>query len=183
MSRSFGARSLTVSPSIFSSPLEMSSSPAIIRSAVDLPQPEGPTRIMNSPSSMSRFMSLTASKPSGKTLVTSSSTISAICCSLSLDGAGGEAGDDPALEEEDEDDDRDRHHDRRGGDRAGRLGERGLAGEEGQRRGDGARGVRRGQRDREEEVVPGEDEDEDRRREDARRGQRHDHLGEGLERG
>ena len=34
---------------------------AIIRSAVDLPQPEGPTRIMNSPSAMSRSMSLTAS--------------------------------------------------------------------------------------------------------------------------
>ena len=50
MSRSFGERSLTVSPPIFTSPLEMSSSPAIIRSAVDLPQPEGPTRIMNSPS-------------------------------------------------------------------------------------------------------------------------------------
>ncbi len=50
MSRSFGERSLTVSPPIFTSPLEMSSSPAIIRSAVDLPQPDGPTRIMNSPS-------------------------------------------------------------------------------------------------------------------------------------
>ena len=42
--------------------------------------------------------------------------------------------------------------------------------------------VGRGQRDREEEVVPAEDEDEDRRREDARRGERDDHLAEGLER-
>ena len=36
-----------------------------MRSAVDFPQPEGPTRIMNSPSATSRFMSFTASKPSG----------------------------------------------------------------------------------------------------------------------
>ena len=61
MSRSFGAMPFTTSPPIFSSPSVMSSSPAIIRSAVDLPHPDGPTRIMNSPSWMSRSMSLTAS--------------------------------------------------------------------------------------------------------------------------
>ena len=32
---------------------------------VDFPQPDGPTRIMNSPSPMSRSMALTASVPSG----------------------------------------------------------------------------------------------------------------------
>ena len=46
-------------------PEEMSSSPAIIRSAVDFPHPDGPTRIMNSASRISRLMCLTASKPSG----------------------------------------------------------------------------------------------------------------------
>ncbi len=56
----------------------MSSRPAIIRSAVDLPQPDGPTRIMNSPSLMSRSICLTASKPSGKRLLTLSSVISAM---------------------------------------------------------------------------------------------------------
>ena len=61
MSRSLGARSFTTSPPIFSSPSLMSSSPAIIRSAVDFPQPDGPTRITNSPSLISRSMSLTAS--------------------------------------------------------------------------------------------------------------------------
>src|SRR3954453_17425167 len=50
---------------MISSPSVISSRPATIRNAVDLPQPEGPTRIMNSPSWISRFMSLTASKPSG----------------------------------------------------------------------------------------------------------------------
>src|SRR5919204_580813 len=77
MSRSFGPRSLTTSPPIRSSPSVMSSRPATIRSAVDLPQPEGPTRIMNSPSAISRFISLTASVPSGYRFVTSLRTISA----------------------------------------------------------------------------------------------------------
>jgi hypothetical protein len=34
---------------------------ATIRNAVDFPEPEGPTRIMNSPSAIARFMSLTSS--------------------------------------------------------------------------------------------------------------------------
>src|SRR6185437_15568003 len=53
MSRSFGGTSLTTLPPIEMSPRVMFSSPAIIRSKVDLPQPEGPTRITNSPSAMS----------------------------------------------------------------------------------------------------------------------------------
>ena len=57
-------RTATIWPSIRSSPEVMSSRPAIIRSAVDLPQPDGPTRIMNSPSLTSRFICLTASVPS-----------------------------------------------------------------------------------------------------------------------
>ncbi len=46
------------------SPLVMSSRPTIIRSSVDFPHPDGPTRIMNSPSAMSRLTSFTAGKPS-----------------------------------------------------------------------------------------------------------------------
>lgn len=46
-------------------PLEISSSPAIIRSVVDLPHPDGPTKMINSLSSISRLKSLTASKPFG----------------------------------------------------------------------------------------------------------------------
>ena len=42
MSRSFGGTSLTTSPSIAISPPLISSSPAIIRSVVVLPQPDGP---------------------------------------------------------------------------------------------------------------------------------------------
>ena len=52
MSRSFGGRSFTTRSPIRISPAVMGSRPAIIRSSVDLPQPEGPTRITNSPSAM-----------------------------------------------------------------------------------------------------------------------------------
>ena len=82
MSRSRGARSLTTSPPMRSSPSEMSSSPAIIRRAVDFPQPEGPTRITNSPSFISRLRLLTASVPSGYRLVTPSNTMSAMAATL-----------------------------------------------------------------------------------------------------
>src|SRR5206468_817473 len=54
------------------------SSPATIRSAVVLPQPEGPTKIMNSPSLTVRFISSTASVPLGKRLLTASNSIEAI---------------------------------------------------------------------------------------------------------
>src|SRR6059036_2147917 len=183
MSRSFGASWLTTWSPIRSSPAVMSSSPAIIRRAVDFPHPDGPTRITNSPSLTSRFMSLTASKPSANRLLTPSRTISAICVpSLSLHGARRQPGDDAALEEQHEDDDRHGHDDRSRGDVAGRRRELRLAGEEGERRRDGTRCVRRGERDREQEVVPAEDEDEDRRREGAWRCERDDHPAECLER-
>jgi len=45
-------------------PAVMLSSPATMRSAVVLPQPDGPTRTMNSPSAMSRSRPLTAVVPS-----------------------------------------------------------------------------------------------------------------------
>ena len=50
MSRWRGARSVTSRPPIEISPLVTSSRPAIARSSVDLPQPDGPTSAMNSPS-------------------------------------------------------------------------------------------------------------------------------------
>src|SRR5882724_12153368 len=60
MSRSFGGRSLTTRSPIVISPAVISSSPATIRSVVDLPHPEGPTSTTNSLSRMWRFTSLTA---------------------------------------------------------------------------------------------------------------------------
>ena len=60
MSRSIAGRSFITRPSRRISPSVIDSNPAIIRSVVDLPQPEGPTRTRNSPSSMSIDTSSTA---------------------------------------------------------------------------------------------------------------------------
>src|SRR5215212_1248518 len=102
------------------SPLVMSSSPTIIRSRVDFPQPEGPTRIMNSPSAMSRLTSFTAGNPSPYCLTMFFISMEAISarplagskscrewkpCRSALDRAVGEPGDDPPLEDQHQDDD------------------------------------------------------------------------------
>src|SRR6478609_9584041 len=111
--RSRGARSLTRLPSMSMSPEVMSSSPTIIRSSVDFPHPEGPTRIMNSPSATSMLTSFTAGKPSPYCLTMF--FISMAAMSSTLHCAGGQAGDDPSLEQQDDDDDRNGDQDRGGG--------------------------------------------------------------------
>src|SRR5277367_2216228 len=60
ISRSLGETSLTIRSPITISPLVASSRPAIMRRAVVLPQPEGPTSTINSLSRISRLMLLTA---------------------------------------------------------------------------------------------------------------------------
>ena len=55
MSRSFGGRSVTSRSPIQIAPALISSRPASMRSEVDLPQPDGPTKTMNSPSPISRL--------------------------------------------------------------------------------------------------------------------------------
>src|SRR5664279_2970203 len=56
MSRSLDSMSLTTLLSMAIVPPVISSSPASMRSRVDLPQPDGPTSTMNSPSLMSKVM-------------------------------------------------------------------------------------------------------------------------------
>src|ERR671914_2014920 len=180
MSRSRGPSSFTRSPPMIKSPSEISSRPAIIRSAVDFPQPDGPTRIMNSPSPISRSTALTASVPSGYRFVTFWSWISAIRTSP-LHRAGGEPGDDSLLEQEDENDQRDRDHDRGRGLRPERHLELRGARELRDRHRDRAGLARRRQRQREQELVPRCDEREDRRRGQAGRRERHHDLPERLE--
>src|SRR3954452_589724 len=89
MPRSFGGTSLTTSPPIMMSPPEMSSRPAIIRSVVDLPQPDGPTSTTNSWSAISRSMPRTASTSSYRfiTLRNVTSAMSSTLCRT-----GGQAG-------------------------------------------------------------------------------------------
>ena len=59
MSRSIGGTSLTTVSPIRISPELTASRPAIMRSVVVLPQPEGPTKTMNSLSRMCRSTSFT----------------------------------------------------------------------------------------------------------------------------
>jgi hypothetical protein len=51
-------------------PLVAVSSPDASRSSVDLPHPDGPTTVTNSPASMDRLTSVSATVPVGNRLVT-----------------------------------------------------------------------------------------------------------------
>src|SRR4051812_10579550 len=82
MSRDRGGSSVTSRSSILIAPSVTSSSPASIRRRVDFPQPEGPTRTRNSPLSISRETSSTATTSPLYTFVTCSSTISATAVDL-----------------------------------------------------------------------------------------------------
>src|SRR5918996_4095946 len=161
--RSRGALVVTSWSSIRIRPSVTSSSPTIMRSAVDFPDPDGPTMIMNSPSLTSNESRLTATVSFGNRRVMFSSWMSAMA--LSLHGAGREARHDASLEDQDGDDDRHGDDHCRRGDLSRGLLELGFALEEGDCRGHGPRRVGRGQRDREQEIVPGEDEGEDGGRE------------------
>src|SRR5947199_2786917 len=70
MSRSFGGTSLTTRPPIASVPALSDSSPAMMRSVVLLPDPDGPTSTTNSPSSTTRSTPCTATKPFSYTFLT-----------------------------------------------------------------------------------------------------------------
>src|ERR1700683_2427689 len=61
--RSFGSRNVTSRPSINIRPEDCMTSPARIFSKVDFPQPEGPSRTTNSPSSIFRFSLSKTVKP------------------------------------------------------------------------------------------------------------------------
>src|SRR6188472_172854 len=91
----------------------MSSRPTIIRSRVDFPQPDGPTRIMNSPSCTSMLTSFTAGKPSPYLLTMF--FISMVVIGSPLHRSGRQPGNDLSLEQQDDDDDRDGDHHRGGG--------------------------------------------------------------------
>src|SRR5262245_16035133 len=84
MSRSGGARSLTTSPPINTSPAVASSSPAATRRTVVFPDPDGPTTTRNSPSGMTRFRSSMATAPPGNTLLSPRNSSSATSASVPL---------------------------------------------------------------------------------------------------
>src|SRR6476659_699280 len=101
MSRSFDSTSLTTLPSMAMVPAEISSSPASMRSSVDLPHPDGPTSTMNSPSLMSNpmpWMTLVLPKLFSMSLNDTDAMTDSRCWSLALHRAGGESADHVALE-------------------------------------------------------------------------------------
>src|SRR6266540_6038321 len=97
MSRSFDSTSFTTLPSIAIVPPVISSSPASMRSSVDLPQPDGPTSTVNSPSAMSNEMPwITFVVP--KDFSTFLNETDAMVVSSGFHRAGGETADHVTLE-------------------------------------------------------------------------------------
>src|SRR6185437_195024 len=96
MPRARGGMSLTTLPSMMTSPVVCLSSPAMMRRKVVLPQPEGPSSTMNSPSETDRLIPLTAATPPNS-FFTSRVEIAAIaasdlCCSETTRAPGGASG-------------------------------------------------------------------------------------------
>src|SRR5688572_30129855 len=109
-------------------PASISSSPAMQRSKVVLPQPEGPTKTMNSPASMSRSMPWRMRGPEPYCFSMPRSVMEVMSCLLlestgsALDGARGEALDQAAGVEDEQHQQRQHGHGRACADGApGRL--------------------------------------------------------------
>src|SRR5215813_2959808 len=155
MSLSLGGTSVTSCSPISTRPLSIGSSPASKRSAVVLPDPDGPTRTMNSPSLISRS---SASRAGGVSLANTRVADTYFTLATgdlqSLDRSHRQAADQRALGYPADDDDRHR------GDRGRRrqMGDEQAfsANAADQEHRDGL-GVRGRQVDREEELVPRED--------------------------
>src|SRR5918996_4870166 len=173
--RSAGGTSLIRSPSIMRSPEVISSSPAIMRSKVDLQQPEGPTKTTNSRSSMSRSTPLmTSTSPK---LLRRSRSVRVAMGSDSLrslfDGAEGQAAHELLLAHPAE------HQDRRDGHgRGGRqLGpEQPLRAREGGDEGGERSRAGGGEIEAPEGLVPGQDDRQQRGRGDPGQRQRHQEM-------
>src|SRR5262249_19335522 len=163
-SRSFGCKWFTTRPPMAMVPALISSRPAIMRSVVDLPQPEGPTSTTNSWSLMDRLMSLTATTWP-YTLCTLLSTISA----MRLDP---QPANDVSLSEQRYDQRRNERDDRRRAHEVPFHAElvHELSHDDGQ-----DRRFMRGEDERKQELVPGIEPAQDRERREAGNGPPHRH--------
>src|SRR5438105_10910644 len=152
-------------------PLETASRPAIIRSAVVLPDPDAPSRTRNSPSLTSRSSSCsTLTAPNDFATLSRTTVIS----NSSLDGTKEKTLGDKPLEEQRQDDDRDNHdHDQHA--HIPPLRSTGcILSSDKQRNGLGPHSR---EEEGEEILVPCKDEDEQRRGDEARCRERQDDLG------
>src|ERR1035438_4145312 len=169
MSRSRGGRSLTTRSPISMSPLVTDSSPAIIRSAVVLPQPDGPTRHMNSPWATSRLTESSESAPLPAYCLVSSLRVTLDIGPHSFDGTREDASDEVTLEgEEDNQRDEDGHHGTGGHDPVVRRQRAGLVVQEDSER---RVHVATEEHQRDQQVVPHPDELEYRQRRDRGKGE------------
>src|SRR5262245_4884871 len=179
MSRSRAATSFTTRPLIAIVPEVIDSRPATMRSVVDLPQPDGPSSTMNSPSETVRLTSSTAAVAApGKRLVTRSSLTIATRRPLS-DGAGRHSLDDLFGEEGVDDDDRNDGDHYPGGDHPD-INEL-VSHELLQAQRQGALGVVGDQDHREEELVPEQDQIENDGRDDRGHADGHGDAPEDLQ--
>src|SRR3954452_16773977 len=97
MSRSRGRTLLTSRSQMRIDPASSGSRPASIRSAVDLPDPDGPTRTSSSPSPMSRSRLSTAAMSVPSYVRVAWSYLTAVIGGSSLDRAHREPADHPLL--------------------------------------------------------------------------------------
>src|SRR5262245_12528948 len=175
MSRSRGRTSLTSLPSISIKPLSMSSSPAMVLRSVDLPQPEGPTRTANSPEETLRSMPRSTS--TGPKRLCSPWMVRSAMVASPLDRAHRDAAHQEALHGCHREEDRHGAEHRHRGDLGPEI--RLTAEITGDLNGVGG-DLGAGQHQREDEVVPGEDEGEDRGGEQAGANHREYHLPQHL---
>ena len=144
-------------------PWSGASSPAMTRSVVDLPEPEGPSRAKNSPRldlEVDALQRLEGAVVLAMPLEARRRPWSRSSAASSLDGADGQALDDLLLRR-DADDDHRQHGDQRGG---GELGPERLLDRDEIVHGDGdGPDIVAAELDGEEELVPGVEEHEDRR--------------------
>src|ERR671915_1790756 len=175
MSRSRGRTPETSLSPMWIAPASSGSSPASMRSAVDFPDPDGPTRTRSSPSAMSRLRLSTAGLSVPGYVRVASTYLTAVIRAPSLDRTHRQAADHPLLR-----DPSGEHHRNAGEHRGGReLREELTPGADVRRDPDRDRGpLHRVQLDGIEELVPSEDDAEESRRRDAGRGQRQDHRRE-----
>src|SRR5918992_4682193 len=175
MSRSRGRTLLTSRSPMWIAPSSSGSSPASIRSAVDFPDPEGPTSTRSSPSAMSRLRVSTAGVSVPGYVRVASTYLTPVIASPSLDRTHRQAADHPLLSYPSG-----QHHRNAREHRGRREPRQELTSRADVRRdpdGD-RRPFHRVQLDGIEELVPREDDAEQSRRRDAGRGERQDHRGE-----
>src|SRR6266550_604102 len=167
ISRSFGCRWFTTLPPMAMVPALISSSPAIMRSVVDLPQPEGPTSTTNSRSLMDRLMSLTAT--------TWPYTLCTLLSAMSAMRLDPQPANDVSLPEQRYDQRRNEGYGRRRAHEVPFHAEfvHELSHDDGQ-----DRRFMRGEDEREQELVPGIEPAQDRERREAGNGRRHGHAPE-----